>query len=260
MADAGARVDASTATGPIRVLIWNTALTYGHQSRITAIPVLQAQAAANNIQFDTRYAHTQTLPEGMVDSTSDPSVFTDGGLDAYDVIFFLNTTGLTIDTDGNATVHRQALTDFIEKKGRGFVGTHSATDTYDTGWTWYSDFIGTNFSAHANAGTAGTARWSPGVTHPILTAAAVPNPWNRSEEWYAFTRDPQSSAIPGITVLLTCTDTTNQFGERPSAWVHDMPGGGRMFYTAFGHAVGAFQETAVMDMIIAGIKWAAHRL
>jgi type 1 glutamine amidotransferase len=259
-ADAGARVDASIANGPIRVLLWNTALTYGHQSRITAIPVLEAQAAANNIQFDTRYAHTQTLPEGTVDSTSDPSVFTDEGLDAYDVIFFLNTTGNTIDSDGNVTVHRQALTDFIEKKGRGFVGTHSATDTYDSGWTWYTDFIGANFSAHANANTPGSARWSPGLTHPILTAAAVPNPWNRSEEWYAFTRDPLSSAIPGITVLLTCTDTSNQFGERPSAWVHDMPGGGRMFYTAFGHFVSAFQEKAVMDMIVAGIKWAAHRL
>ena len=33
-----------------------------------------------------------------------------------------------------------------------------------------------------------------------------------------------------------------------------------MFYTAFGHAVTAFQEKPVMDMIIAGIKWAAHRL
>jgi type 1 glutamine amidotransferase len=39
-----------------------------------------------------------------------------------------------------------------------------------------------------------------------------------------------------------------------------MPGGGRMFYTAFGHDVSAFQEQPVMDMIIAGIEWAAHRL
>src|SRR5262249_4179239 len=119
--------------------------------------------------------------------------------------------------------------------------------------------IGANFLGHATSGTPGTARWALGVTHPILTVAGVPNPWNRSEEWYAFTRDPLSSAIPGITILLTCTDTTNQFGERPSAWVHDMPGGGRMFYTAFGHLVDAFREPQVMSMIVVGIQWAAHR-
>ncbi len=63
-----------------------------------------------------------------------------------------------------------------------------------------------------------------------------------------------------MTVLLQATDTTNQFGTRPSAWVHDLPGGGRLFYTAFGHSVSAFQEKPVMDLIMAGIKWAAHRL
>ena len=36
--------------------------------------------------------------------------------------------------------------------------------------------------------------------------------------------------------------------------------GGRMFYTAFGHFTPAFQEPAVMNLIIAGIKWAAGRL
>jgi type 1 glutamine amidotransferase len=259
-ADAGGAGGTTTA-GPIRVLIWNNAVTYGHQSRITAIPVLQAQAAANNIVFDTKYAHVSPVtPEGQVDTTSDPSVFTDAGLDAYDVVFFLNTTGLTLDGDGQGATHRQALTDFITTKGRGFVGTHSATDTYDTGWPWYTDFIGANFMTHSNAGTSGTATYAPGVSHVILSSASVPNPWNRSEEWYVFTRDPLASAIPGITILLNCTDTSNQFGTRPSAWVHDMPGGGRLFYTAFGHFVSAFQEKPVMDMLIAGIKWAAHRL
>jgi len=269
-APASCRVDAAVtpaadgrtdAGGPIRVLVWNNAVTYGHQSGFTAIPLLQAQGAANGIEFDTSYAHVSpVLPEGQVDTCADPSVFTDAGLDRYDVVLFLNTTGLTLDGDGQGETHRQALMDFITSKGRGFVGTHSATDTYDTGWPWYSDFIGANFKAHSAAGTPGTATWAPGSSQVILTAGNVPNPWDRTEEWYAFTRDPTDSAIPGVTVLLDATDVTNQFGTRPSAWVHDMPGGGRMFYTAFGHAVSAFQEPAVMEMIVAGIKWAAHRL
>lgn len=259
--DAAPVAHAPDGGAPIRVLLWNNAVTYGHQSRFTAIPLLQARGAASGITFDTSHAHvTPVLPEGQVDTCSDPSVFTDAGLEPYDVVFFLNTTGATLDGDGLGQVHRHALMDFVTVKGRGFVGTHSATDTYDTGWPWYSDFIGANFKAHATAGTAGTATYAPGVSHAILSAAQVPNPWNRLEEWYAFTRAPTASPIPGVTVLLDCTDATNQFGTRPSAWVHDMPGGGRMFYTAFGHAVGAFQEQAVMNLIAAGVQWAAHRL
>jgi type 1 glutamine amidotransferase len=253
------------AAGPIKVLIWNNALTYGHQSRITAIPYLQARQASDGLSFDVRYAHTQSLPEGQVDTSSDPSVFTDAGLDAYDVVFFLNTTGNTLDQDGQPDTHRQALIDFI-KKGRGFVGTHSATDTYQgTAWPWYVDFIGANFKDHSMAGTSGTARYASNVAHPILTAAAAPNPWNRKEEWYTFTRDPTLSPVGVVTVLLVCTDTV-MTAERPSAWVHEMPAdpsaprAGRMFYTAFGHDVSAFQEKAVMDLVVAGIKWAAHRL
>lgn len=253
---------------PIRVLVWNTALGYGHQSRITALPLLQARGATDNIAFDVSHAHTTTVPEGQADTTSDPSVFTDAGLDPYDVVFFLNTTGSTLDQDGQGDVHRQALITFVGK-GRGFVGTHSATDTYDTGWPWYTDFIGANFASHSNAGTRGTASYEQTdggpVMHPILRAAGTPNPWNRTEEWYTFTRDPLASAIPGVTILLTCTDASITT-QRPSAWVHDLPvqgdagQGGRMFYTAFGHSVTAFQEKAVMDLIVAGVQWAANRL
>ncbi len=77
--------------------------------------------------------------------------------------------------------------DFITTKGRGFVGTHSATDTYDSGWPWYGDFIGANFQAHSPAGTAGTATWAPGVSHVILTAANVPTP---GTAWKSGTRSP----------------------------------------------------------------------
>jgi len=255
----------TTPSGPIKVLIWNNAVTYGHQSRMTAIPILQARQAADGITFDITYAHTQSLPEGQVDTTSNPSVFTDAGLDPYDVVFFLNTTGNTLDQDGQGATHRQALINFINK-GRGFVATHSATDTYQgTAWPWYVDFIGANFLDHSVAGTAGTARYAPNVADAILSAASTPNPWNRTEEWYTFTRNPTASPIPGVRILLTCTDASITT-ERPSAWVHEMPiapaapRAGRMFYTAFGHYAAAFQEKAVMDLIIAGIKWSAYRL
>ncbi|MEO6600484.1 MAG: ThuA domain-containing protein, partial [Polyangiaceae bacterium] len=190
----------------------------------------------------------------------DMSPFSDTGLDPYDVVFFLNTTGDALSSDGPAkeTGYKQALQDFLEKKHRGFVGTHSATDTFHSGslWQWYMDMIGAKFVNHSNAGTSGSASVKQGVTHPIITQSGIPNPWSRTEEWYTLDRDPANLA--GFTVLLIAHD--NAFPDRPTAWVHDITGGGRVFYSAFGHDVSAFKEPQFMKFLVTGIKWAAHRL
>ncbi len=262
---AGTGAGGTTVADPIRVLIWNNALAYGRASRVAAIPFFQAREASDNIRFDTTYAHTQTAQEGPSDTTFDASVFTDEGLDHYDVVLFLNPTGTTID-DQMKDVRRAALQDFIEKKGRGFVGTLSATWAYPPqSWPWYVDFIGAPFLYESNVGTTGVAQFAAGSVHPILSAAGTPSPWTRTETWLSFQRDPLSSPIPGIQILLTCHDGSVTT-ERPCAWVHEMPmdpsgtAQGRMFYAAFGHYASAFQEPEVMDLFIAGIKWAAHRL
>src|SRR4051812_8432358 len=94
----GAKVDAGPPPSPIRVLVWNNALTYGHASRALAIPYFKAREVTDGITFDTTYAHTGTNYKDQQDGDTifDPSVFTDDGLDKYDVVMFLNTTGNTI--------------------------------------------------------------------------------------------------------------------------------------------------------------------
>jgi len=251
------------APAAIKVLVWNYAAgSFSHAARVTALPLFLARETTDNIKFDTRYADASDTGT----STSDVSVFTDAGLDAYDVVMFLNTSGNTLDQDAQATgVHRQALIDFM-KKGRGFVGVHAAADTYQgTTWPWYVDFLGANMAGHSNAGTMGTAMAYPGARHPILTAANTPQPWTRNEEWLTFTRNLLASPPAGFTILLTCTDVA-MTTERAITWVHEMPPEtgtprvGRMFYTGLGHQLSAYQEPAVMDLIVAGIKWAAYRL
>jgi hypothetical protein len=139
-------------------------------------------------------------------------------------VLFLNTNGNTID-DGMKDVRRAALRDFIEKKARGFVGIYFASFGYmSDSWPWYTDFIGARFESLTNVNT-------------------------------------------GVTVLLTCHDTMDAT-RRPCAWVHEMPPApdavdgrqGRMFYSAFGYLPSAFEEKRLMDFVVAGIKWAAHRL
>jgi len=250
-------------TGPINVLVFNYTAGYGHQSRETSIPLLQTAAAANNINLDLKYAIQKGkdgnyIPEGTSDQQAgmplDLSAFTPGGLDSYDVVFFLNTTGHVFQGTDEAT-HQKALQDYMEQHHGGFVGTHSATDTYDEGWQWYQDFIGSIYNGHSGV-VSGSARWKTGVTHTILTTANVQNPWTRTEEWYNFRRDV--SSLPGFTVLLVGTEGGGT--ERQEAWVHEVSGGGRVFYSAFGHAIETWKEPAFITFLMTGIKWAGHRL
>src|SRR5450432_3680519 len=266
--EAGTSPDAPVTNGPINVLVFNYTAGYGHQSRITAIPFLKTAAAANNINLDLQYAFQytgagQTVPKEGTNDSGQPlnlSAFTTaGGLDKYDVVYFLNTTG-NVFQGGSEKVCQQALQDYMEKHHGGFVGTHSATDTYDDGWQWYQDFVGSIYNGHSGV-VSGTARYNTGVSHSILSMGGpVPNPWTRNEEWYLFRRDVRGLTDFTVLLLANAPDMAGALAERPSAWVHNVPGGGRVFYTAFGHLVDAFKEPAMMSMLMTGIKWAAHRI
>ena len=265
---AGATNNAGAGTNaPINVLVFNYTTGFGHQSRETAIPLLRTAAENNGIHLELKYALSAVQPDGPSDASNieaqpcaprvDTSAFVPGGLDAYDAVFFLNTTGTPLAADGaeQELVHQRALQDYLESRHGGFVGTHSATDTY-ANWPFYVDMIGSAFQMHSLNGTLGTVTAVPGLSHPILTQSALPEPWSRADEWYAFKRDV--GTLPGFTVLLRVDDAV--YPERPAAWVHELPGGGRAFYTSMGHGVEAFQDPAVMRLLINGIKWAAHRL
>ena len=267
--DAGTSTDGPPANnGPINVLVFNYTQGYGHQSRITAIPFLKTAAAANNINLDLQYAFQyngpgQTIPkEGTNDSgqTVNLSAFTTaGGLDKYDVVYFLNTTGHVFQGAQEAAAQK-GLQDYMEQHHGGFVGTHSAADTYDEDWQWYQDFIGSIYNGHSGV-VSGSARYNTGVSHSILSMGGpVPNPWTRNEEWYLFRRDVRGLTNFTVLLLADAPDMAGAQAERPSAWVHDVPGGGRVFYTAFGHLVDAFKEPAFMSFLMTGIKWAAHRI
>ena len=62
-----------------------------------------------------------------VDCTQDVATdLTKDRLDAYDIVFFYTTGNLPIEP----TVREYLFTDWVKQKGHGFIGTHSATDTF----------------------------------------------------------------------------------------------------------------------------------
>lgn len=165
----------------------------------------------------------------LVDTTEDASVFTPKNLKQYDVILFLSTTGNVLDS-----AQQTAFEAFI-RSGKGFVGIHAATDTeYD--WPWYVGLVGASFESHPKQQTARLYRMDK--TH--LSTAALPDTWERFDEWYNF-----KNINPSTHTLLKIDEGSYTGGKNGDnhavAWYHTYDGG-RSFYTALGHTDASFAE------------------
>jgi cytochrome c len=180
-----------------------------------------------------------------VDASEDGATFSDEALAKYKVVVFLSTTGDVLNAAQQTAFER-----FI-RRGGGFVGVHSATDTeYD--WPFYGALVGAYFAGHPDIQNATIHIEDP--AHPAL--ASLPRPWTRRDEWYNFRRNPRGS----VNVLATLDERSYTGGtmaaDHPIVWSHTYEGG-RSFYTALGHTQESFSETTFVDHLGRAILWAA---
>ena len=190
----------------------------------------------------------------QVDWHEDPSRFSERGLERYDVIIFLNTTGDILNEE-----QQTAMEKFIQS-GKGFVGIHSASDTeYD--WEWYTKMVGMMFHIHPQIQTAVLRvedRNFPGME--VMPTQRI---W--TDEWYEF--GPLLS--DDLNFLLSVDEETYdpevKWGPRegkgmgdfhPVSWYH-IYDGGRAFYTALGHVSSTFNDPVFRDHLFGAIYWAA---
>jgi len=180
-----------------------------------------------------------------VDATEAAAAFTDPNLSRYRVVIFLNTTGDVLDASQQAAFER-----FV-RRGGGFVGVHSASDTeYD--WPWYGRLVGAYFKSHPRIQPA-TLKVVD-ATHP--STVHLPVEWKRTDEWYNFRHDP----APHGRALLVIDETSYSGGtmrtRHPMAWCQEYDGG-RAWYTALGHTIETYGEPLFLEHLLGGIRWAA---
>lgn len=180
-------------------------------------------------------------------STEDASVFTPKKLEAFDSVLFLLTTGDVLNDE-----QQNAFTKFI-RRGGGYAGVHSATDTeYD--WPWYGRLSGAYFASHPAIQEA-TVRIED-AKHP--STSFLPNPWKRTDEWYDFRVNPR----PNVHVLATVDESTYQNGkmgkDHPCMWSQDFEGG-RAWYTAMGHTSESYKDPLFLRMLGEGIEWSCQK-
>ena len=202
--------------------------------------------------------------------SKDGSKFSPEYLAQFDAVFFYTTGDLCSEgTDKQPPMTpagKQALFDYV-RSGKGFIGTHSATDTFHTaneskkGPDRYANhgkdadpyccFIGGEFIIHG-AQQVATNR----VIDPKFPGfETVGDRFAFQEEWYSlkdFAPDDH---------CLTVIDAPNMKGpmyERPAypnTWAR-AEGKGRVWYTALGHREDVWTNPTFQQILVGGIKWA----
>ena len=202
--------------------------------------------------------------------SKDGSKFSPEYLAQFDAVFFYTTGDLCSEgTDKQPPMTpagKQALFDYV-RGGKGFIGTHSATDTFHTANESkkgpdryanhgkdadpYACFLGGEFIIHG-AQQVATNR----VIDPKFPGfEKLGDSFAFMEEWYSlkdFAPDDH---------CLTVIDAPHMKGpmyERPAypnTWARK-EGNGRVWYTAMGHREDVWTNPTFQQILVGGIKWA----
>ena len=197
--------------------------------------------------------------------SKDGSKFSPEYLASFDTVIFYTTGDLTTSgTDGQPAMTpagKQALFDYI-KSGKGFIGLHSASDTFHTpnesqkalnhgkDSDAYICTLGGEFITHGAQQIATNKvidKTFPGFEETSDSFAF-------NEEWYSL-----KNFNPDIHVL-TVIDSPAMTGapyERPpfpTTWAR-AEGKGRVYYTAMGHRDDVWTNPTFQNILIGAIRW-----
>jgi uncharacterized protein len=181
--------------------------------------------------------------------TEDVGAFTKENLKKYDAVMFYTTGELPMTDE-----QKEAFADFV-RSGHGFVGVHSATDTFYM-WEPYLKIVGAYFNDHP---------WHQVVTvdvadpsSPLVGFLGKSFPVN--DEIYQMSDFQADSTHVLLRLDPSSVDLKNprvrgRFYGWPLAWTRT-DGKGRVFYTALGHEKAVWESSWFQEMLLNGIKWA----
>ena len=225
------------AAAPARLLVVTHTAGFRHDSIAAAEQALMHLGGESGV-FTTEFSRTA----GDVRTRLTPN-----GLAGIDAVFFANTTGNL----GIPDV--QAFVDWIAA-GKGFLGAHSASDTYHDAPA-YLEMLGGEFITHGSIVEA-EIQVTDGANAVVAHLAPA---FRIADEWYRF------RSIGAKTVLLKFDrnppDGIGNPGEAvdlPIAW-QKPHGAGRVFYTGLGHRSEVWQDARFRTHLLEAIRWATGR-
>jgi hypothetical protein len=257
---------APAQAAPKKVLVVTVTTGFRHSSIPTAEKVL-AELAKDSGAFQVEYARVENNDPQFKGSDGKPDKekihaaiakvlaekMSPEALKNYDAVIFANTTGDLPLPD------KQAFLDWI-KSGKGFVGMHSATDTFHN-FAPYIEMIGGEFKTHGaqvEVDAINQDQECPICRH-------LPADWKVFDEIYQF-KNFDRSKVHGLLTLDKHPNNKTP-GDYPISWCKNY-GKGRVFYTSLGHREDVWDPAwpdrknpkevaeAYQEHILGGIKWA----
>ena len=255
---------------PKRVLVVSTTVGFRHSSIPTAEKII-AELGQRSGAFTVDYARVDNADskfkgaDGKEDKAKSSEAIKEvlaekmsrAALANYDAVIFANTTG------DLPLPEREALIDFV-KSGKGFVGVHSATDTFP-GFPGFIDMIGGQFLRHG-------AQVEVEIINQDKTCPAcrpIADKWTVFDEIYQL-KNFDRAKVHGLLTLDKHPNNKTP-GDYPIAWKKNY-GAGRVIYTSLGHREDMWDPNwkddkgerknspevakAFQDHLLGAIKWA----
>lgn len=182
-----------------------------------------------------------------VDCTQDAAAdFTKENLQNYDIVMFYTTGKLPIaeaDLD-------YFFNDWLKQKGHGFIGFHSATDTFKN-YQPYWDMVGGSFNGHPwGAGTTVTiAVHEP--DHPTMQAFG--SEFQIRDEIYQY-KNWQPEKVRVLMSLDMSKCQPSKPYHVPVAWVKNY-GDGKVFVNNLGHNESTWRDDRFLRSVTSAVKW-----
>lgn len=171
-------------------------------------------------------------------------------LDFFDAVLFYTTGELEMDAQQKAD-----LLSFVRDDGKGFLGAHSAIDTFYE-WPEYGEMTGGYFDLHPwnqfQAPVIVEDRDNPIVQHFPATFSILDEIYqvkNYSRDRVRVLMRLDASKIDLANKNIRRTDK-----DFAVTWIRNY-GKGRVFYSTFGHREDAWNRPDVQKMWIEAIKW-----
>lgn len=182
-----------------------------------------------------------------VDCTQDcASDFTKERLQNYDIVMFYTSGTLPID---NETLD-YFFKDWLRQPGHGFIGTHSAADTFKD-YEPYWDMVGGTFDGHP---------WGSGTTVTITvhdTKHPVSKPWGPEftlkDEIYQFKNWQPEKVHVLMSLNMGKTDKKKPY-HVPVSWVKNY-GQGKVMHMSLGHREDIWTNPTYQESLLGGVRW-----
>lgn len=176
--------------------------------------------------------------------------FTKENLRKYDIVMFYTTGVLPI----SEVTHEYFLNEWLKTMGHGFMGFHSATDTYTTkepAHRWYQDMIGGTFKGHPwNANNKVTI-----TVHDTSFPAMQPfgSEFQFTDEIYWYTNwKPENVHVLMSLDMAKCDPKHSE--HVPVAWAKNW-GAGKIYYNNLGHNEKTWTNPVFLKSTELAVRW-----